>query len=391
MGRKIILFSQGKRVKSLHTLKFLSHAVVLCLALALSPRGFASVDTASEIGQLSLANPLVVKWNYETEDIINLTPAVNKESIYLPLAAGALLSLRLDDGTLTWRAEVGGQITASPLADDRAIYIASGPASEETSPSAQGGKSALRALGLRSGITIWMQTLPSPLSAVIAASETTLFGCAEDGRIYALRKSDGRLLWVSKNDRAFTPRPVLRGERLYVGNEDGGVFALDQSSGKTIWRYQTGGAVNSQPAIAGQAVFVGSADNNVYALSVHNGRLLWRHRTGGSIQSVVNTPRGVLATSLDNFAYLLSAKSGRRLWKRQMAGRVTAPPATTADGALFAPLSGDECVILDLRSGRRLNTIFVGEENNTAAAPLIMGRTILLTTRKGLMALTDAK
>lgn len=391
MFRKAVYFAGSRRGKHRGPYHLSSLVILAFLVLALLLDVPSFLTNASEVEQLSLANPLVVKWSFETEDIINLTPAVNKERIYLPLAAGTLLSLRLDDGTLVWRAEVGGQITASPLADERTIYIASGPKSVQTTPPASVAKPALRALGPGSGITLWMKTLPSSLTGVIAASETTLFGCAEDGRMYAIRKSDGTLLWVSRNERPFTPSPVIKGERLYVGSVDGSVYALDQGSGRVIWRYRTGAAVSTHPVVSGQAVYVGSADNNIYAISLLNGRPLWRYRTGGSIQSVVVTARGVLATSLDNFAFLLSAKRGQRVWKRQMAGRVAAAPATTSDGALFAPLSGDECVILDLQSGRRLNAIYVGEDNNTAADPLIVGRTLLLTTRKGLMAFTDSK
>ena len=43
--------------------------------------------------------------------------------------------------------------------------------------------------------------------------------------------------------------------------------------------------------------------------------------------------------------------------------------------------------MLDLRTGRKLNAVFVGDDNNTSAAPLIAGQTLLLTTRHGLVAL----
>jgi hypothetical protein len=56
------------------------------------------------------------------------------------------------------------------------------------------------------------------------------------------------------------------------------------------------------------------------------------------------------------------------------------------DGALFTPLSGDAGVVLDLRDGKQLNTLPVGEDNNTAASPVAVGGVLLVTTRRGLMA-----
>jgi hypothetical protein len=58
----------------------------------------------------------------------------------------------------------------------------------------------------------------------------------------------------------------------------------------------------------------------------------------------------------------------------------------TEDGVLLAPLSGEECVVLAPRDGRKLNSINVGEDNNTGASPVFSGRLLLLTTRKGLFA-----
>jgi hypothetical protein len=73
-----------------------------------------------------------------------------------------------------------------------------------------------------------------------------------------------------------------------------------------------------------------------------------------------------------------------------MNGRVTAPPVADMEAALFAPLSGEECVVLELKTGKRLNAVYVGEDNNTSAAPLIDGDTLFLITRKGLLAFTDS-
>jgi hypothetical protein len=46
-------------------------------------------------------------------------------------------------------------------------------------------------------------------------------------------------------------------------------------------------------------------------------------------------------------------------------------------------------VVLSLEDGKKVNSIHVGEDNNTEAAPLYTTDAILLTTREGLMALTN--
>jgi outer membrane protein assembly factor BamB len=95
---------------------------------------------------------------------------------------------------------------------------------------------------------------------------------------------------------------------------------------------------------------------------------------------------GLVIASLDNFVYKLSLVGGDRVWKRQLAGRVASEPLMATDGALFTPLSGDAGVVLDLRDGKQLNTLPVGEDNNTAASPVAVGGVLLVTTRQGLLA-----
>jgi hypothetical protein len=69
-----------------------------------------------------------------------------------------------------------------------------------------------------------------------------------------------------------------------------------------------------------------------------------------------------------------------------MAGRLPAQPLTAADGALFIPLSSDAGIVLDLRDGKQLNLLPLGEDASIAASPIVAGKIIFVTTRHGLLA-----
>lgn len=332
-----------------------------------------------------LSQPLTVRWQYDTERTVNLTPAANSDLVYLPLTAGTLLSLRAADGQLLWREDMGGEFSAAPLADEGAVYIASetGASSGAHFPRATG---AIRALSHKSGITLWMRTLQSPIRGALTASRDRLFGGAADGRIYAIGKERGEILWMTQLRTPFASQPVVSGDRLYIGGEDGALFALEQATGRVIWRYQTRGALRGLVAVAEGTIYFGSADTYIYALREGDGALRWRTRTGAEVQSVAYTPRGLVVASLDNFVYFLSIRRGARLWKRQLAGRIASQPLTSTDSALFAPLSGDACIVLDLKDGKQINNLPVGEGNNMAASPVTSGEMLLVTTRQGLVA-----
>jgi outer membrane protein assembly factor BamB len=338
--------------------------------------------------QIAPSRPLHLRWLFETDGTSDLTPAADELAVYAPLNDGVIVSLKTADGALLWKSEVGGRVSASPLADARRVYVASESLQPHNSsyPQATG---ALRALSRQSGVTIWMRTLPSPIRGALASNQTTLFGVTSDGRLYAIRKETGEILWIKYSSSPFNSFLVSSGSYLYVCDEDGNLQAVEQESGRTLWRYRTHKGLGN-PVVANQgSVYAGSQDGSVYAINEANGRLMWRVRTGAAIQSIIIAGKCLLATSLDNFVYCLSPQRGVRLWKYRLAGRVLARPLVLDESVLLTPLTGDEGVILSLEDGKKLNSIYVGEDNNTGASPLLSGNLILLTTRKGLLAFSS--
>lgn len=355
--------------------------LLVCLSGLLTPS--LPAYTAEQISFFS--QPFTISWQYSTEQTVSLTPAVEGDIVYLPLTVGDIVSLRVADGSLLWKTDTGGEFSAAPVADERGVYVASelGGVSTSQNPRATG---ALRALGRNSGITLWMRTLQSPIRGALVFDRNVLFGGASDGRVYAVRKDTGEILWMTQHDARFSSQPVIHGGRLFIGSEEGTLLCLDVKSGKALWRYRTRGALRGPVAVADGSVFFGSADNNVYALRESDGRQRWRARTGAEVQAVAHTSKGLVVASLDNFVYFLSLRRGERIWKRQLAGRIAAQPLTVEEGALFNPLAGDACVVLNLNDGKQLNSLPIGEDNNTAASPVMSGTMLLVTTRRGLVA-----
>src|SRR4051795_3370249 len=108
-----------------------------------------------------LSQPLTVRWRYESPVTLNLTPAFDNERIYVPLAGGTIVALKAKDGQLYWRAEMGGELSASPVADENAIYVASETVVQPNESRPSSG--TLRALGREGGVTQWMTPLVRPL------------------------------------------------------------------------------------------------------------------------------------------------------------------------------------------------------------------------------------
>lgn len=354
--------------------------VILAATSSLPNRVDARVDVA-------LSQPLTIRWRYDSNFTLNLTPAFDSERIYLPLAGGTIVALRARDGQLYWRSEMGGEFSASPVADDRTVYVASEMQTDTTRPvvGIRRANGALRAVGREGGVTQWMRTFALPLRGSLAVSGNKLIAGGQDGRVYAFDKNTGEILWSFFHGARFNGHPVTVDNRIYLGSEDGNLLAIDATSGKLLWRYRTRGAVRGPVAVINGTVHFGSGDGYVYAVNNQTGRLGWRKRTGASVEAVALAGETLLVASFDNFVYGFTL-NGKRLWKKQLVGRISAQPLTASDGALFTPLSSLAGVVLGLPDGRQINLLPTGEEITTSAAPIAVGDAVLLTTEHGLLA-----
>ena len=359
-----------------HKRRTITALLLLCATVLLEVSAFGKTD-------IVLSDPLTVRWRYDSSSTLNLTPASDNERIYLPLGGGVLVALKAKDGQLFWRAEIGGELSASPVADESAIYVASEILDAGGTQNRTSG--ALRALGREGGVTQWLTPLVKPLRGAITLSGGKLFAGGSDGRAYAFDKRTGGVFWSIPFPSPFMGEPAADGGQVYFGSEDGNLIALEESTGKVLWRYRTKGAIRGSIAVSKGTVFFGSNDGYVYAVQASNGHLTWRKRTGAGVEAVVLINDALLVASLDNFAYLLSLK-GSMLWKRLLPGRISAQPLALLESALFTPLSSSTAVVLALKDGKQVNALPTGEEMTSSAAPIVVGDAVFVTTEHGLVA-----
>ena len=365
---------------------FIKHTLVIA-SLLFFIIGTPGSSLIPKSGEVTLSQPLTIRWRYDSPFTLNLTPASDVDRIYLPLANGTLVALRAKDGQLYWRSEMGGELSASPVADEAAVYVASEmkPDISKPVPGQRRAMGTLRALGRDGGVTQWMRTLALPLRGSLAISGSKLIAGGQDGRVYAFHRITGETIWSYIHGARFNGHPVGVDGRVYLGSDDGNLLALDAETGKLLWRYRTRGPVRGPVAVVHGAVHFGYGDGYYYSVKAESGRLFWRKRTGASVESVTLAGETLLVASLDNFVYGFSL-GGNRLWKKQLGGRIAAQPLTAADGALFTPLSSLAGIVLGLPDGKQINSLPTGEAMTTSAAPIAVGDAVLVTTEQGLLA-----
>src|SRR6266404_1212712 len=127
--------------------------VIWCCLITLVGYSTQSAVRYQEQKQLALSQPLVVKWRYQSDQTSNLTPAADKTTVFLPLAAGTLIALNAADGKLLWKAEAGGEFSGAPDNDERCVYAAT----SYSAPEQKHVYGTLRSLSKSTGVTLWMR------------------------------------------------------------------------------------------------------------------------------------------------------------------------------------------------------------------------------------------
>lgn len=191
-------------------------------------------------------------------------PAYANGGLVVAGARGEVTYFNADDGELLWTDSVAtfnprtsiegiGDIRAHPIHDGGLIFVVS-----------QSGR--LAAFSGRNGLLVWEQRIGSIEMPWLAGK--TLFVMGHDGRLYALRRSDGAVRWVAALPDATPPDvvvtenppryvgPIVAGNRVLVISKSGQVHMFDPDNGAEIGTKSLGMAVLTPPQIAAGKLLV---------------------------------------------------------------------------------------------------------------------------------------
>jgi outer membrane protein assembly factor BamB len=290
---------------------------------------------------------------------------------------------------IVWSRGLGSLVEFPAVVADGVAYVAN-------------ARGTIRALDMRTGTVIWRHdTRHGKMASSPAVWRDELVVHGMDGRVYVLRRSDGRLLWHYEAHSPVEASPVVTGGLDVFGAWNGVVTALDLRSHRVRWRRYDGckltssaavsgatlylgdycgrllalsartgavrwtGAVNGRiygtPAVAGGRVFVpSSTGGSVTAFSMH-GRLLWRRSVGSYVYSSPAVWGGrVFFGAYNGVFYALRASTGSTLWEVGAGGPISGA-AVVVDGVAYAGSFAHRIVGVDARSGRVLLTFPHGE------------------------------
>ncbi len=260
-----------------------------------------------------------------------------------------------------WRADLGimGWLNGPVVSENLVIVPSSGK--RHNDPDELDG---VFAFDLRSGKQIWHTRTGADANGAAIARDYVIV-TSDDGNVYSLELSTGRVLWKREGEGKMYSNPLPLGDRVVVGDAAGYLRAYSLDGGAVLWAVKLDGAIRGGASSDGRHIFAASQGGEVVALR-SDGSVLWRNNlsTENNIAEIYATPivhdkSIIIPFARDTYystpALVALSKKGEIQWRARAKdaewGNIRSAPALIDGTLVYAePYSGD-IVGIDAKTG----------------------------------------
>ncbi len=271
-----------------------------------------------------------VRWQYKMGDAVWVYAVAN--DVVYAAAGGMLSALNTSTGALLWKYQA-----AQPLAQ---VLVSAGTAYANTG--AEGNTSTLVALDAATGTPRWHFALPTMTPALQGVVNGVVYvyqvagdpgGPNSQETIFALRASDGHLLWkaaLNGADGLASGAPAAANGLVYFSTSSGALYAFDAATGQLRWHVAPPGAappapVPASPVIVNGLVYVGGSQG-IAAYRASDGARQWQYAmvAPGPFPPQPVVADGVVYAGASGQVVALRASDGSVIWRQHAPGLVQA-------------------------------------------------------------------
>lgn len=230
---------------------------------------------------------------------------------------------------------------------------------------------------------LWHVSMGRGVRGSPALGEAIVAVGTADRNIVLVDRTSGEVLWRSRLDGTIRSGPLLDEDRLYIASEsqpDGRVYAVRLRDGRVLWRARAG-SVAAPLAFDGDALYAGTEDGLVLRIEPERGGIAWRAPLTGAVRAgPLVTPHGLVVATTSDTLYLLDRATGTIRSRLRIPGSVLATPATDGCRVYLGTMNG-RIVAVDLASW----TIRWDRPAGDAVygAPALMADTLFVLARDG--------
>ncbi|HEX5137601.1 MAG TPA: PQQ-binding-like beta-propeller repeat protein [Planctomycetota bacterium] len=253
-----------------------------------------------------------VRWEARTGLLarIRARPVVAGDSAYLITLDGLLHQVRLKDGKIMARIELGAKVEQDPVAVGDTLYVAT------RRPSL---------VAVRRGATVWEEPLTEGPTTPVVYLDGNLYVGTTKGAILVHDAKTGasrREFRVTSNT-SFWGGLTVHKHLILAGAEDGKLYAFDTKTGSQAWAYPTGGPIACPAVSDGNRIYLPTRDGYIHVLTTEGAEEMDRLDMGYAVRA--------RAAVCDGFLYFLGSNrvkafdsAGKLWWDRTFEGEFPA-------------------------------------------------------------------
>ncbi len=230
--------------------------------------------------------------------------------------------------TPIWTTRAGRRLTGQVEIRDNTLY-------------GGGTDRKVYAVDLASGEVRWSKRLSGMVVGGVVVSGDTVYAASSrpEGRIYALRREDGKQIWRTSAEPIGAPLALVQGV-LVAETQRGRVVAFEPATGKVRWRQRVG--VARIPAMpAGPGALVVATTDSLFRIALADGKVTHKAASPGTVLSAWLPHDGaLLAGTTDSLVISISPEDLHRNWTLQVDAPVLSSPALLGDTVFLATRIG---------------------------------------------------
>jgi eukaryotic-like serine/threonine-protein kinase len=317
---------------------------------------FRGNESRTGLSPLPLALQGRVKWRADVGTNITASPVIDSDgNIYIGAQDGYLYSFTFD-GVLKWEFKTRSPIFCAAAVDDEGNILV---------PSEDGFLYCLDSEGSK----IWSFNIRDKIKVTPLVLGENIYVAGQNGYFHCL-SSDGYKQWEFCGETPFACSPAadINNGNIYIGNIKGELYALSYD-GKILWASYFPRMFTATPAVGPDGtIYVACEDGYLYALSPDK-KVKWSFKTRNWIRSspAISKDGNIFVGSGDKFLYSVNNK-GKERWRFNAEDIILSSPAISDDGKIFF-VTHDGFLIGLQPHGKSI--WWLNLESNTTSSPAI--------------------
>ncbi|MGH2840699.1 MAG: PQQ-binding-like beta-propeller repeat protein, partial [Solirubrobacteraceae bacterium] len=151
----------------------------------------------------------------------------------------------------------------------------------------------------------------------------SLFLLKNNGMLYSLSRTDGRVRWRRKLGKLAASSPACDGSSVYAvmlsrrfKKKAGLVTRVSARTGRTVWQRKLPSRAESSPLLDGGRLYFGTENGTVYSLRARDGSVRWTTKAAGAVKGALALDSGKLYFGdYGGKVTAIRQSDGKRVWR----------------------------------------------------------------------------